>query len=710
MNAPAGPSRVQIPAEAVCDFLLASPLFQGLERQRLLPLCAHVVGLEAGVDDFLLHSGAVVDGVGLLLTGRAAAHVDGGGIVATFQPGQTFGAAALFAGGHSPMSVRALEAAKALWLPRDVVSALIPVWPRLSEHLAREAAHQVIHLASTQAVNAAAPPGPGALALEGPPSLANGEIPFIEIRERDLTPAVASLLPARLIRQFRVLPLRLAEQKLVVASVQPRSRAAVDAIRQLYPTALLEMKACSADDFERHLARLGLDDRGDRGSNDRFREGAPRTPIPPDSLGFEDPAHDRDVQVRAGTDEAVRLVNKLIAGTIERHATDLHVEPGGATTRVRLRIDGHLHDWPETFPSTAARTIAARVKVLAGLDLTERKLPQDGRVGILAGPQRKEYDLRVSTLPVRGGEKISLHVQPVGGDGGLRVDRLFTESRGLDLLRRALHAPGGVVLLAGHIGSGTTSALYACIAERLRVQPGAQVITVEDPVDRRLSGITQVPASTTLGFAGTVRAALRQDPDILVAGDVRDGETAEILLEAGLSGRSGLGVIHADGALEALLRLEALGVSRGRVGQAVNGVAALRLTRRLCSCAVSDQAPRPLLDALIKRRLLDPRLIEGGRGLTVGRPVGCELCQGSGLLGRIAVAEVLLMNDDLRIALADGGNRATLAAAASRAFVPFSAHASALLVERAITPAEAILVSATPREETPASGGSLGPG
>ena len=325
--------------------------------------------------------------------------------------------------------------------------------------------------------------------------------------------------------------------------------------------------------------------------------------------------------------------------------------------------------------------------MLAGLDLTERKLPQEGRISLQAGAQKREIELRVTTLPLRVGEKIALHVQDAGATVRA-IDRIVTDGRGLDLLRRALLLPGGVVLVAGEHGSGATSTLYSLIAEKRRVAPGAHVLAVEEAVDLKIPGITQLGVNPVLGFAGTLQAALKQDPDVVVAGDVRDSLSAVVLLEAGLAGRTVLAALRADGAVAALQRLHALDVPLSKIGQAVSAVVSQRLARRLCTCAVGEPPPKVLYEALVQKRLL-----EAGRPPNVGRPVGCEACGGSGVIGRTAVSEVLFLTEDVRAALALERPRAEIEKAAGKALVPFSAAAASLLVQRVIALAEALLVS-----------------
>ncbi len=722
-------ARVHIPPEAIRDYLLGNPLFAGWTGDVLLPLCKTMTGLEAGPKSLLIAAGNVVDGVGMILSGRASVDVpfSGGGsfTIDVLNPGATFGSAGLLSSSLSPVNIVADEPTKALWLPADVVATLMAAAPRFAERLCRELAGQLVRVCALPRSGASAdvgraPPasvadamdllagkgsGPqpasnsgsnsgsnsasnsasttGSLATPAP--LAPGQIPFVDVVEADINATIASLLPGRIIRGQRVLPLRLHDNVLTIACVAPKNGAAIEAVRALYPQCRLDVCACAADDFEKVCARLRLDDH--RGADARAKERGQRGVVTPDSLAYEDPAAERDIQTRAGNDESVKLVNKILAAALDRDASDIHIEPLGARTIVRFRVDGHVVDWAENIPVSASRLISGRLKVLAGMDITERKLPQEGRISLQAGAQKREIELRVTTLPLRVGEKIALHVQDAGATVRA-IDRIVTDARGLDLLRRALLLPGGVVLVAGEHGSGATSTLYSLIAEKRRTAPGAHVVCVEDAVDLKVPGITQIGVNPALGFGGTLQAVLKQDPDVVVAGDVRDAVSAMVLLEAGLAGRTVLASVRADGAIAALQRLHALDVPLSKIGQAVSAVVSQRLARRLCTCAVGEPPPKVLFDALVSKRLLEP-----GRPPNVGRPVGCDVCGGSGVVGRTAVSEVLFMTDDVRAAFALGSSKAEMERAAGKALVPFGAAAASLLLQRVIAPAEALLMS-----------------
>src|SRR6185312_13003322 len=229
--------------------------------------------------------------------------------------------------------------------------------------------------------------------------------------------------------------------------------------------------------------------------------------------------------------------------------------------RVRFRVEGLLHDWNEPITPSAAKSVVARVKVLAGLDITERRLPQDGRIGLTAG--KRDIDLRVSTLPANRGEKIVMRILEAAGSTRA-LEQIFFEPSVLAAARKALNRPYGGIVVGGPTGSGKTSTLYAVLNERKNTRPDTNIIMVEDPIEYRLPGVTQVQvnAAVGLGFAQVLRSMLRQDPDVIVVGEMRDQDTARIGLEAAMTGHLLLTSLHANNCIAALQRLENLGCGR----------------------------------------------------------------------------------------------------------------------------------------------------
>ena len=354
----------------------------------------------------------------------------------------------------------------------------------------------------------------------------------------------------------------------------------------------------------------------------------------------------------------------------------------------RFRVNGVLQDWTDPIPQgMSLKSLTARIKVLAGLDITERRLPQDGRIGLSAG--KREIDLRVSTLPANRGEKIALRV--LEATGSTRpLEQIFFENNVLAAARKALNRPYGGIVIAGPTGSGKTSTLYSILNERKVTRPDTNIMMVEDPIEYRLPGVVQVQVNTPagLGFAQVLRAMLRQDPDVIVLGEMRDEESAQLALEAAMTGHLLFTSVHANNAIAALHRLENLGCGRALIAQSVALVLVQRLVRKLCSACRKVDPPTPaLLESLVSRKIVD----KGTQVLV--HAVGCDACGGTGYEGRAVVVEALQVTDPVREAISTGRPLSTVqeVAEANRALLPFIDYARVLLQKQIISPSEVLL-------------------
>jgi type II secretory ATPase GspE/PulE/Tfp pilus assembly ATPase PilB-like protein len=343
-----------------------------------------------------------------------------------------------------------------------------------------------------------------------------------------------------------------------------------------------------------------------------------------------------------GEGEVVRLVDSLIAEGIAARASDIHLEREASGVSVRHRVDGLLRQ-VRTLEPEVGLPLVSRIKIMAGLDIADRLRPQDGRVSVPVGAG--EVDLRVSTLPAAHGEKVVLRVLDSRA-GAANLDSLGVASAQLERMRALLDAREGLVLVTGPTGSGKTTTLYGAL--RAIQRRGVNVVTVEDPIEYRLAGIVQVQVSarTGLTFAAALRSILRQDPDVILVGEIRDAETATIAVQAALTGHLVLSTLHTLDAAGAIARLDDLGVDRYKVAASLRGVIAQRLLRRLCEgCRVPDDAP--IGAALARWVPADaPRWREGG----------CTLCGRSGFRGRMAVVETLLASQPVERAIAEGAS------------------------------------------------------
>jgi len=335
----------------------------------------------------------------------------------------------------------------------------------------------------------------------------------------------------------------------------------------------------------------------------------------------------------------VRYVNKLLLDAINKGASDLHFEPYEKRYRVRYRVDGILREMAAPPPGLANR-LAARIKVLARLDIAERRVPQDGRIKLKVSRNRA-VDLRVSTCPTLYGEKIVMRVLD-GGSGLLTIDQLgFNESQ-RELFEQNLKKPYGMVLITGPTGSGKTMTLYAGLKELN--EPGINISTAEDPVEIVMEGVNQVNVNVKAGltFAAALRSFLRQDPDVILIGEIRDLETAEIAVKAAQTGHMVLATLHTNDAPQSITRLMNMGVPSYNVAAALNLIMAQRLARRLCKhCKQPQDIPR---QTLLREGFTEEEI---DAGLTVYDAVGCELCTG-GYKGRVGIYQVMPISDDMR--------------------------------------------------------------
>src|SRR5215813_13116838 len=445
-------------------------------------------------------------------------------------------------------------------------------------------------------------------------------------------PTVALLedkVSVRFLHESRVLPLSEDGEAIVLAMANPLDQYAIDAIRLLAGRSVLARVAVPAE-LEAAIEKLyGRNKKAGDSLVEATEEGGDDS-LEPDVERLKDLASEAPV---------IRFVNQLITRASEQRASDIHIEPFENMTRVRYRIDGVLLDI-EPLPGRYRQAVVSRLKIMARLNIAERRLPQDGRIKLAI--RGTPIDLRVATAPTMHGESVVLRLLD---RQSIPLD-LAALGLGGDTLKRFLaivERPHGIVLVTGPTGSGKSTTLYAALTRLNRVE--RKILTVEDPVEYLLDGIdqTQVKQSIGLNFAHVLRSALRRDPDIIMVGEIRDRETAEIAVHAALTGHLVLSTLHTNSAAASVTRLLDMGVQDYLITSTVNGIAAQRLVRTLCPrCRV----PYPALPELIQQ--LGLRRYGGDGELTLHRAVGCEDCHGTGFHGRTSLFESLTMSDALR--------------------------------------------------------------
>ncbi len=689
MNLPGG-RRGSLAPDVIAEFLSSTTLFRLVDRSIIDKVAPHLTVTEHDAGAVIVRAGTPEGQVGVLVSGRAAirqinAATGAAAVLEEVRVGDFFGEVAALLGTAQSHEVFAEDACVVLTLPKDVLAQLAGKIAPFAHALARRTAMRSV------AASVAALRGGGAVAT-APPAAETQPVPtavdgirFVRIASYDIGESLLSLVPARAIAQHRLLPLAQRGKSLTVGMVDPFNAAAVADLRRILAAVDLEIVAINADEFNEAFLRLRIDPAA------ATRTQAVMTM--PEHLVFEttvdEPATKQPVNVMG--DEVVQLASRIIATAIDRHASDIHVETEASGVKVRFRIQGALQDWETFVAASFAKGLIARLKVLSGLDITERRLPQDGRIGLRVG--KREIDLRVSTLPTLRGEKVVMRLFEAGNM--MRpLDAIFIEQKTLALVRAALTRPYGAVIVAGPTGSGKSSTLYACLNERRKARPDTNIVTVEDPIEYRLPSCTQVQVNHAvhLGFAQVLRAFLRQDPDVIMVGEARDAETAQLALEAAMTGHLLFTSLHANNAVAAIQRLENLGCSRTLVAQSVALVLVQRLARKLCGrCVKADVPPPIMLDSLVARGLADK-----SAAVPMPRAVGCGACNGTGHDGRVAVLEALELKDNIRNMLMAGLPLGDIEKQATDggALTPFRRYASLLMARNLISPAEALLVVA----------------
>ncbi|MCC7009341.1 MAG: type IV-A pilus assembly ATPase PilB [Acidobacteria bacterium] len=472
-------------------------------------------------------------------------------------------------------------------------------------------------------------------------------VPAINLREVELETAVVKLVSAESAIKYNVLPVARTSTTLTLAMADPTNVFAMDDIKfmtGLHVEPVVASETAIRDGIARYYTARPEPAAGGKGA-DLANRALEELGLQTDNLEVVTDAEEIDaaaLERQGGDAPIVKLVNALMLSAIQKGASDIHIEPYEKEMRIRFRIDGQL--LPVMTPALRYRDpIVSRVKIMARLDIAEKRLPQDGRIKarFLDRGRNRDIDFRVSVLPTLFGEKVVLRLLD---PEGLKLDmsRLGFDPDALRKFDHAIRKPWGMVLVTGPTGSGKTNTLYSSLAQIN--QPGVNIITAEDPVEFNLPGINQVQVRENIGlnFANVLRAFLRQDPNIILVGEIRDSETAAIAVKAALTGHLVLSTLHTNDAPSSLNRLVNMGVEPFLVGNSVNLVCAQRLVRRICDACREplDLSPAKLVEAGFSREEATTVRACHGRG--------CDRCGGAGYKGRVGLFEVMEVTDALR--------------------------------------------------------------
>ncbi|MCB9637741.1 MAG: type IV-A pilus assembly ATPase PilB [Myxococcales bacterium] len=496
-------------------------------------------------------------------------------------------------------------------------------------------------------------------------------VPAVNLDDFELEPEVLSLISRELVQKHMAIPMSRVGNSLIVAMVDPSNIYAIDDLKFITGYGV-DVVVTSESSFQRAFEKYyaHLPETTKEKKKAAQQQGEANFPVYDyDSLMAELDADRVDVvdteedegsvlDLERAADDApvVRLVNLILLDAIKKGASDIHVETYEKEMRVRYRIDGVLYEMMKP-PFHHRAAVTSRLKIMSNLDIAERRLPQDGRIKLKLG-RGKEMDFRVSVLPTLFGEKTVLRLLD---KSNLQLDMTklgFFESQLKDF-QEAISRPFGMVLVTGPTGSGKTTTLYSALSELNK--PGINISTAEDPVEFNLYGINQVQQHEDIGlnFAATLRSFLRQDPDIIMVGEIRDFETAEIAVKAALTGHLVLSTLHTNDAPSTVNRLLNMGIEPFLVTSATNLIVAQRLGRKICAnCKEEIDVP--------KQTLLDLGLKEEELGFPVYQGKGCDICNGTGYKGRIAFYEVMPMYDELKEMILNGATNIELKATAMR--------------------------------------------
>jgi type IV pilus assembly protein PilB len=495
-------------------------------------------------------------------------------------------------------------------------------------------------------------------------------VPMLDISAIDITQVPMGELSEDLIEKHVALPLLKRGSRLFVGVKDPANPRALEEIK-FHTNCAIEPILVEAEQLRRGIEQAQNAQSISLGDSDGADEGLEGL-----SLEEDDSADNAVVDPNA-TDDApvVKYVNKILLDAIKRGASDIHFEPYETKYRVRVRMDGVLKAVSSP-PLKLAPRISSRLKVMARLDIAERRVPQDGRMKLNLS-KTKSFDFRVSTLPTLGGEKIVLRILDAAA-ARLGVEKLGYEDDQKDMFLEAINKPYGMVLVTGPTGSGKTVSLYTAL--NILNTVGRNISTVEDPVEIRVEGINQVQQSEKRGmtFAAALRSFLRQDPDVIMVGEIRDLETAEIAVKAAQTGHMVLSTLHTNDASQTITRLMNMGIAPYNLTSSVSLVIAQRLARRLHDCKKPLELPKA---ALLAEGFTEEDI---DRGLHLYDAGGCAGCN-EGYKGRVGIYEVMPMSEEIQKAIREGGNSMQIAEAARRAGVRNLRQSALMKVQQGVT-------------------------
>ena len=454
-------------------------------------------------------------------------------------------------------------------------------------------------------------------------------IPFVDLSNTDLSLEIARIVPEDVCRRYKLIPVGKEGERLFIAMADPLDVYAIDHVR-LITGFIVEPKVATESSIQAAIDKIFGVEKSVKEALEQIED------LPGAKVPTEEEIAVEELREIADQAPIVRLVNLIITQAVRERATDIHIEPRKSDIAVRYRVDGLLHN-ARLVPKHLHPAITSRIKIISGMNIAERRIPQDGRIPL--NVDGKEIDLRVSTLPTIFGEKIVMRILDKSSTL-LSLSQLGFQHEAQMVFERIINQPYGMILITGPTGSGKTTTLYAVL--RQLNSPEKNLITVEDPVEYQLTGVNQVQINpkANLTFANSLRSILRQDPDIIMVGEIRDSETAEIAINAALTGHLVLSTLHTNDAPSAITRLVDMGIEPFLIASSLIGVTAQRLVRKICPYCKIEYTPH--IDSLSFLDLEIPKNVKLYRGH------GCDKCQGKGYMGRTALQEVMVVDESIK--------------------------------------------------------------
>ncbi|MBP3038113.1 Flp pilus assembly complex ATPase component TadA [Bacillaceae bacterium Marseille-Q3522] len=494
-------------------------------------------------------------------------------------------------------------------------------------------------------------------------------IPHISLYRYPFDTAIFPLIPKDFAKRKLLIPLKKEKDKLFVAMADPMDYFTIDDVK-LSTGFQIEPAIATKDDILRAIHKYYDRDEG-------FEEFLAETSLPESEQ--EEAVTDQDSPI-------VKLVNQLINTAVSMKASDIHIDPQETKVIIRYRVDGLLRE-ERSLPKHMQNVLTARIKIMANLDITEQRIPQDGKIKM--NLDFHPVDLRVATLPTIYGEKIVLRILDLGSYLN-DLDKLGFHEHNLSLFKNLISRPSGIILLTGPTGSGKSSTLYAALNQLN--QEEVNIITIEDPVEYQMEGINQIQVNPPVGmtFAAGLRAILRQDPNIIMVGEIRDKETAEVTIRASLTGHLVFSTLHTNDSISTITRLIDMGIEPFLVASSLTGIVAQRLVRKVCRDCGEEYEPTKRESAIFAKRGMKIGKIMRGRG--------CPACNMTGYRGRVAIQEVLVISDEIRRVILNEEPFTKLRELAEKNKTIFLLEDGLLKVKQGITTTEEVLRVTIPDE------------